>query len=141
MRFFFYGTLRDADIRHLVIGRALPDTLVSSARLHGYTARRAHGGPYPILVRLGGGHTDGVVVDGLTRHEARRLDAYEGAGYRRMKLPILLADGQEIDALVYLPRPGLRAAAQRWDLRTWQRCEKQGYLRALGVSGHAARST
>lgn len=124
-----------------MIGRSLPRASLQAAELAGFTIRRAHAGPYPILLRLAGRRVVGLLAAGLSARETARLDAYEGDGYRRARLPVLLADGDTVPAEVYLPRSRLRPAPGTWDLRTWQRYEKQAYLRRLGRTGRSSRPT
>jgi len=125
-RFFFYGTLLDADLQAAVIGRAVSSDALVPASISGFRRVRAAGQTYPMLVPgLATDRVDGAVASGFARQEIERLIAYEGEGYVLTTLPALLADGGTTTAQVFLPvAGGLKASNEPWDLATWQREDK-----------------
>lgn len=130
-RFFFYGTLLDADLQAAVIGRAVPDGALVPASIAGFRRVRAQGQTYPMLVPgLPKDCVEGAIASGFTRAEIDRLVAYEGEGYVLTTLPALLQDGGTTTVQVFLPiAGGLRASNEPWDLARWQREDKPRTLR------------
>ena len=76
MRFFFYGTLLDAQVRALVIGRRA--TRLQPATLAGYHRVGIVGVSYPMLVPDSDGRVEGGLSPRLNRAAARRIAAYCG---------------------------------------------------------------
>lgn len=104
---FFYGSLVDPErLRRICGGK--PGT-GEPARLAGWRRARVAGADYPLLLRAVAGRVDGILVRGLDVHGLRRLDRYEGPGYRRARLRVATSSGRWVNAFVYLPRPVLRA--------------------------------
>jgi gamma-glutamylcyclotransferase (GGCT)/AIG2-like uncharacterized protein YtfP len=117
MDFFFYGALRNAMVRTAVLGGKRSRSRVSPAWVEGFRLA-ALGGPargYGGLVP-GRGRVAGVFVRGLDGRDARRLDRFEGGGYRRTRLMAILEDGNRRPAYVFLPRRWV-AVGQRIDGR------------------------
>jgi gamma-glutamylcyclotransferase (GGCT)/AIG2-like uncharacterized protein YtfP len=117
---FFYGTLRDADVRSHVMGRDA--AAVQAARIDGYRARPVAGKHYPVLVSDPVGHAVGVLAHGIDRRQLARLIAYEGGGYSLKNLSVITAAGKRVLAQVFMPRQGV--AVERtadWDFEDWRR--------------------
>lgn len=139
MDYFFYGTLRDADVRAAVLGRAAEGVFCRAARLVGYRCLRARGASYPVIVPAAGAVTEGLLVRGLDAADGRRLAAYEGGDYVLRPLRVRLDDGGEMIAHGFLPRQRRMASGQPWSLTDWQRSYKDAFLaRLLGGSPSAA---
>lgn len=120
--FFFYGTLRDADLRRIVIGRTVPG---EEAELADHEAVPAAAGRFPLLQSRRGHKAAGVLCTGLGLGEAARLSLYESEGrdYAARPLSVHGAAGSRV-AWVYLPLPSLRRGGGRWDLGEWERFAK-----------------
>lgn len=129
MRFFFYGTLLDAAVRRAVLGRTVRVGL-RPAVLRGWRSMATGGGAYPILLPAPGRSVRGAVASGLGRADALRLDAYEGAGYRRVRLPLRLGAAL-IGVEVYLPVAGHPHDRRPWRLEAWRKRRKPAFLAAL----------
>lgn len=114
--FFFYGTLRDADLLALVAGRTLP---LRHASAPGWRAQPLPGAPYPVLVADPGHAAPGMLAEGVLEAAAARLDAYEGAAYVRRTIRVRLADGTMQEAQVYLPTTPPEPDPRSWDLDAW----------------------
>lgn len=129
--YFFYGTLCDADVRQVVLGRAVD---VEPATLEHHEAVPVHGGRHPILLFQRGAAAAGVLCRGLTLNEAARLGYYEheGRDYGARRLPIRGGDGVMHHAWVFVPTGTLRRGMGRWDLAEWQRFAKRDFL--VGVT-------
>ena len=130
-RFFFYGTLLDADLQEAVIGRAVPEGSLVPASIAGFRRVRAAGQTYPILIPgTATDRVDGAIASDFTYREIERLVAYAGEGYVLSTLPALLADGGTTTVQVFLPvAGGLTASGEPWDLARWQREDKPRTLR------------
>ena len=98
-RIAVYGTLvpggSNAHVLEAVAGTWRTGTIAGTRHEDGW-----HG--YPGLVPGGSGRVEVAVLeaDDLTPHLAR-LDAFEGPGYRRVRVPVRLADGAVVQAWVY----------------------------------------
>ena len=130
-RFFFYGTLLDADLRRHVIGRDLAATHLVPAAVTGFRRVRVQGQGYPMLVP--GEATDrveGVIGSGLDASEIAALVAYEGEGYGLQPITTRLADGTTCVAQIFRPLAGgvHLPSDETWDLARWQREHKPGVL-------------
>ena len=61
---------------------------------------------------------DGVVYRALSARDLGRLDRYEGREYRRRRLVVLGADGEQ-QAWAYLPWPFSLVSSRPWDPGTF----------------------
>jgi hypothetical protein len=86
MEYFFYGTLMDDDVLGAVIGRRPLPACRATARLRGYRRVFKRWATYPVLIEEPGASVDGVLVHGISRREAVRLDRFEGALYREAEV-------------------------------------------------------
>lgn len=129
MRFFFYGTLRDPDVRAIVLASRQEAIEAMPARLPGYRAVALRRLSYPTLRRKLGAGAIGEVVGGLDRIDAIRIAHFEGDGYRLASRQVRLASGGLVSAWVCLPRRSLAGrVAGDWDLARWQRRHKRPFL-------------
>ncbi len=134
MRFFFYGSLMDADVRRLVLGRAAPDT-IEPATVRGWRRVKLVGVTYPGLVRDAKGTVEGMLVRGLGAAARRRLVRYEGDEYDMMEVDAATAAGGSRRARMFVAGEALKPATGRWDLALWQRRHKKRFLASLARSG------
>jgi len=135
MRFFFYGTLMDADVLAAVVGRRIGSARFRDATLDGFRRVYRLGAWYPILLDDPGGRVEGVVVSALTVADAARLDSFEGSEYRRATRTVAVSGEGAVEAEVYLTRPGVPASDQSWELDVWRRRHRTAYLRRVRQSG------
>ena len=140
MRFFFYGTLMDADIRRAVLGDRAPEA-VEPATLLGYRRVAAANGAYPMLLKASGYEVDGVVVRGLDKIARARLDRYEGDEYELIDVDVATREKRALRVLVYVPARdnSPRMSPGPWTLDMWQRRFKRELL-ALIKMGLSATS-
>ncbi len=134
MRFFFYGTLIDPDIRRVVLGAPAAKALaLRPGMLCGWTRRAVRGASYPMILPRAGAGVDGVLASGLDAAACRRLRAYEGAEYVVLRVQVRCADGRTRMARAFAPRPGggLKPRAVDWDHAVWSLREKRGFLRRI----------
>lgn len=133
---FVYGTLMDADVRSLVIGRPLEPTQLKPAVLKHMRRVYIAGRLYPMIVPRRGAAVDGLLLTALTDEDYARLDAFEGADYGRERQSVcpLGEDGVEAEpilAWLYRTRGvGPRPSPREWRLEEWRKREKPVFLRA-----------
>ncbi|MGQ0665003.1 MAG: gamma-glutamylcyclotransferase family protein [Pseudomonadota bacterium] len=131
MRFFFYGTLMDEEVRRAVLGSLAPSS-TEPARLEGWRRIAVAGASYPIIVRRGRRRVEGVLARGLDRQALPVLAAYEGKEFAAIALPVRTRAGRRLSARVFVPAPGTPVgSAGGWDLALWQRRHKRRTLGAL----------
>ena len=102
MRFFFYGTLLDPEVRAQVLGDEARPVVLEAAVLRGWERYFEAGIPWPMIRRRDGVAVEGAVASGLTDAAGRLLDAYEGELYRREAV-VVECGGERLAALVYVP--------------------------------------
>jgi gamma-glutamylcyclotransferase (GGCT)/AIG2-like uncharacterized protein YtfP len=133
---FVYGTLLDADVRMLVLGRPLDAAQLQPAGLKHMRRVYIAGRLYPMIVPRRGAAVDGLLLTSLTDEDYTRLDAFEGADYGRERQNVwpLAEDGSEGEPLLawlYRTRGvGPRPSPREWRLDDWRRREKPVFLRA-----------
>jgi gamma-glutamylcyclotransferase (GGCT)/AIG2-like uncharacterized protein YtfP len=141
VRFFFYGTLMDADVRRAVLGRRAP-RIVTPAVLEGWRRVLVAGASYPAIVRRAGARVDGVLARGIDAAAARRLDRYEGAEYVAIEAAVRTSSrSTPVTATVFVPRPGhVRIRAGKWDVDVWRRRRKRRFLAKLSAPPRATQA-
>lgn len=137
MRFFFYGTLIDADVRRAVLGSGAPRQ-VEAALLSGWRRVCVPGRPYPIILADPQASVEGVLARGLTPAARRRLERYEEADLYTVAEVEIVPSGRRrrVKALVFAAKTAAAAQWGRrsadWDLDRWRRRHKRRLLLELG---------
>ncbi len=131
MRFFFYGTLLDADIRSLVLGPGAGRISVAPATLSGYRRVCLRRRTYPAVVSDARGAVAGCLARGLDSGMADRLNAFEGAEYDPVLCAVTTAGGAAVSAWVYVAGGRAAVTAMPWNLEIWQRRHKAALQRRL----------
>ncbi len=128
MRFFFYGTLIDPDVRRAVLGRLAPE-MVEPATLPGWRRFAAKGVTFPIARPDPKAEIEGVLARDLSAAAGRLLDAYEGDGYRRKKVEIV-AGGKTLSAILYVDDGSgtLVPAPTAWRYEDWVTRHNRAFL-------------
>jgi gamma-glutamylcyclotransferase (GGCT)/AIG2-like uncharacterized protein YtfP len=133
---FVYGTLLDADVRTLVLGRPLDAAQLQPAALKHMRRVYIAGRLYPMIVPRRGAAVDGLLLTALTDEDYARLDAFEGADYGRERQNIWplaedASEGEPVLAWLYRTRGvGPRPSPREWRLEEWRKREKPVFLRA-----------
>jgi len=145
--FFFYGTLRDAEVRRVVLGPSSRTREVYPASVRGRRAAPVARGRYPALVDDPAAHAPGLLVPDVDLVAAARLSFFEGEGeaggdYRVERIGIE-AGRRGLQAWAYLPTAALRVEPGNWDIDDWARRHRAAFLRAThatmrGFRGRAA---
>ncbi len=131
MGFFFFGTMRDEDVRALVIGRPLSG--LEAATLAGYRLARVVDESYPAPVPDAAGRIEGVRVRRLTAGEVARVVWFEGVEYDFRTVEVTLGNGDRATVKTQMPTERLEIAGGDWDFARWRRTEK-GDLMSLAHS-------
>ena len=132
MRYFFYGTLIDPDIRRHVMGIHAPAS-VEPARLMGWRRFSLKGISFPIARADRTASIDGVLARGLDEEAGRLLDIYEGPGYGRTTVSALDARGKSREAVLFVEDGTAEFAVvpQPWDYEAWARRHKKEFMADL----------
>ncbi len=148
MRLFFYGTMRDADVRRLVFGARAEALIVRPALLFGFRTCSARGGDYPVLVRRTAARARGQLVEGLGYADLLRLFHFEGPDYLPSRQLAIDPSGRRSSAWVLLSDSAHRASAHQasthqasthrasaktWRLRQWQLYRKPRMMPRLRI--------
>lgn len=128
MRFFFFGSLLDADVAELVLGRRLPARAWEPAALDGYARAIFAKEPYPVLVPRPGGHVEGAIVRGLSAEDHGRITWFEEGEYDIEVLPVALATGKRLEAHACVTRAHVPHRPGDWSLARWQREDKPAFM-------------
>jgi len=130
MRFFFYGTLMDGDVRAAVLGPAAGRLAVRRAVLAGFRRVHAPGRSWPVLVRAAGGRVDGILAQDVDPPMARVLLRYEGSAYRLARCRVHIASEAAVPAAIFLPRIP-PAGGRNWRHDNWLARDKPAFLARL----------
>ena len=128
MDFFFYGTLRDAEVRGRVLARKLPENCIEEAALDGFRAVFVKGKSYPMVVPGEGARAPGLLVRGLGPRDAARLNAFEGVGYQTRTLSVTGERSGRVEARVFVPRAGVAGTDAEWTLESWRESYRARFL-------------
>jgi hypothetical protein len=120
MRLFFYGTMRDPDVRHMVFGDRAEALIVRPAYLFGFRTYGAKSGDYPVLVRRAASRTRGQLVEGFEYADLLRLFHFEGPDYLPSRQLAVDPSGRRLSAWVLLSYGPHQASVNFWRLRQWQ---------------------
>jgi gamma-glutamylcyclotransferase (GGCT)/AIG2-like uncharacterized protein YtfP len=124
---FCYGTLCFPEIMRRVAG-AVPES--ESAILVDYACYALVDLAYPGIVMERGAQVGGVLYQGLSRAQFAKLDAYEGAQYRRERVWVTTAPRLRRQVWTYTlqPRYYHRLTKRTWSLEQFRREELARYL-------------
>lgn len=108
---FTYGSLMFDEVwRQVVNGRYRS----AAATLHHHQRHALTGLSYPGVVAAPGAQVAGRLYLDVSAADIARLDAFEGAEYRRDALQVMLADGEAVSAWTYLWLDSQRLSGQPW---------------------------
>ncbi len=138
MRLFFYGTMRDPDVRHMVFGGRAEELIVRPALLFGFRTCSARSGQYPVLVRRTAARARGQLVEDLGYADLLRLFHFEGPDYLPSRQLAIDPSGRRSSAWVLLSDSARQARAhqaraQTWRLRQWQLYRKPRIMPRLRI--------
>jgi hypothetical protein len=129
MRFFFYGTLLDDELRRAVFGRAVA---LEPATLDGWRRLQAKGRHFPIIEARPAGTVEGGVTPPLGERDVARLRHYEGDdNYGMSTVEVRDERGTRIAARIFVPPEGRFVGDGPWELAAWQRVHRAAVLGRL----------
>ncbi len=105
MNVFVYGTLMHPEVMRAITNRVHTP---HGAVLTGYARYRVMGELYPGLTPEQDAETPGILFQGLTGAELRKLDAFEGSLYQRVRVAVRLEAGDSVEAQTYVIVPSCR---------------------------------
>ena len=117
MHLFVYGTLMVPEVMAAVCGYDSPGR---PATLNGYRRRRVFGESYPAIAACGDESVDGILYPGVSTGQLARLDAFEGALYRRSPVMVTAGDAAT-EATAYVVADPMRVllTEEHWSLDTF----------------------
>ena len=118
---FFFGTLMDADILAVVVGRLPLPREREVAFLRGYRRVYVAGRPYPMLIPHGAGRVEGLLVSGLSDREYERLGFYEGWEYVTAPVTVRTLAGRAVETEMFTCSDGVLSDDRDWKLDLWLR--------------------
>ena len=125
---FVYGSMRDAEVRALVLGSDRPQVRTEPAWMPGVTTARVPEESYPHLVPLEGARAPGELLHGLGETCLDRIRFFEGDEYALVECEVERASGERI-AAVYFRGVGIPLTpVVAWSLGQWQASEKARFL-------------
>ena len=108
---FTYGSLMFDEVwRQVVSG----DYRSAPATLHHHQRHALTGRSYPGVVAAPDVRVAGRLYFDVNAADLARLDAFEGAEYRRDALQVMLASGEPVDAWTYIWLDPQRLSGQPW---------------------------
>jgi len=134
MRLFFYGTLLDADVQALVLGRSLPSDALTPAELRHFRRVYIAGRLYPMVLPHRGGAVAGAYTATLSKDELARIATYEGGDYRLERRTVYPKEEEgattaPVTVWLYRSQSTARPSTREWRLPAWQAKDKAVYLR------------
>ena len=129
MRYFFYGTLLDPDVRAHILGAWINRRDLPRARLPGYRRVFIRGRHYPVVVPSAGEAVEGVLAGGLDRRAVLRLARFESDEYVDAERTVLVEGGGALRARVFVAGPLAHPSDAPWTVEVWQRFHKGAFMR------------
>jgi hypothetical protein len=128
--FFFYGTLVDADVRRLVLGREVSDAAVQPAELAGFQRYAVQQQPFPAAVPQQGATVDGVIMPGASLSDAAMLTCFEGSDYEAQlcRVTSSAAGGRDQDAWVFVASDRVPRGEPSWLIDDWRAQHKPAFF-------------
>ena len=128
--FFFYGTLVDADVRQLVLGREVPEAAVQPAELAGFQRYAVREQPFPAAVPQPGSTIDGVIMPSASLNDAAMLTCFEGSDYeaRLCRVTCSAIGGRDQDAWVFVASDRVPRGEPGWSIDDWRAQHKPAFF-------------
>ena len=125
---FVYGSMRDEDVRALVLDRAPSAVHAEPAWMPGAAAVRVPGESYPWLVSIEGAYAPGELLHGLDEQCLDRVLFFEGDEYAFVECVVERAGGERAAAMHFGGIGIPEGPAVEWSLEQWQEREKARFL-------------
>ena len=141
---FVYGSMRDEEVRTLVLGRMATTFRSEPAWMPGVAAALVPGESYPYLVSLEGARAAGELIHGLDETCLDRILFFEGDEYALVECEVERAVGDRVAAMHFGGVAIPETPVVTWSLAQWQVSEKARFLsmtrRYMTLWGHASRA-
>ena len=127
---FFYGTLRDPEVREAVIGDRAKQLNLFDGYLIGYKLFRVKNTNYPLILRdkSSSNKINGLVAMGLDKQVIRKLDMFEGKNYSRAEVSVFCnTDNKVIMAEICVPKKTLQYA-EEWTYENWHKYQRKFFF-------------
>ena len=125
---FVYGSMRDGDVRALVLGRAPPAVRTEPAWMPGAAVALVPGESYPYLVSAEGARAPGDLVHGLDERSLDRILFFEGDEYAFVECEVEHAGGERVAAMHFGGVAIPEGPVVPWSLEQWRSREKSRFL-------------
>lgn len=124
---FFFGSLMDADVLEIVLGRPIDQEQLKPGVLEGYRCEREVKESYPVLVPYPAGKAEILIVYDLSQIDIERILFYETGEYDLISFTV--NDGtQRINAFGFATGEGIHTSGDTWHLNVWQKTGKADFL-------------
>lgn len=123
---FAYGTLAVPRVLEALTGHRFQGR---PATLPGHVRYRVRGRVHPAAIARADGATDGILYEDVDAAAWPILDAFEGEGYERRSRSVVLHDGNERRAFVYLLRRDQEhtLTSEDWKIEEFERRHASRY--------------
>lgn len=129
-RLFFYGTLRDAETRDIVLGPYRDAVTVREAVLPDHAVRAVQGEDYPVILREAGAEATGIVLDGLPEEAVARLNFFEDEFDYELAEAEARTDAGPMPVEVFYVRGAHLKTDGAWDFGAWQATQQRAFAEA-----------
>jgi len=117
---FSFGTLCYPPLLEIVLGRSVSYSNVESALYKGFVVRSVKDSLYPVLQPNSDMFARGVLINGLSETDLKRLDFYEACfGYERAALEVDVK-GQKVATDCYFGPNDLEIEDAIWTIDSWR---------------------
>jgi len=127
---FVFGTLRDEDVRAVVLGRDPASVPTRAAVLPGQRTVTLPGETYPVLAPAEEAEAPGLLLE-LDAPALDRVAFFEGEEYGFDEARVRIAGGGCVPAIVCGDRTAPRGPRRAWSLEQWCRDHKPSFLPAV----------
>ncbi|MEO1091330.1 MAG: gamma-glutamylcyclotransferase family protein [Pseudomonadota bacterium] len=126
--YFFFGTLLDADVLSIVLGRPIEPSEYHTAVLRDHQRLAVADVVYPVLRAAPGQDVPGALFSCRSLEEQRRIDHFESGEYETSKVWVRRRTCL-VEALVHTDFDGVfQLLHAPWSLADWQIAHKRRYL-------------
>lgn len=126
---FYYGTLRDADLFRIVANAEMGTLDTRPGHVSGYRAVRVADETYPGLLAQDHAAVEGLYAPDVPPWIEARIGFYEEDEYHCAPIEVRLDDGSRVWANVFMPNPQAALTGESWWLDSWREHDKQTALR------------
>ena len=127
---FLYGSMLDADVLKIDLGRQGPADAMQGAELRGYRRLRVPDESYPVLVGHPEGSVWGALLKGLREQDWARIHFFESNEYALKSCDVYVGGARQ-RANFFAEGEMVTGATEPWTLEWWQTHHKDKYLHMI----------